>query len=72
MEHYLMDNWSNFSHKERYAKATHYYNTDLDRHRSLLGFIDNYGNFISVLISIHRSKARKEFQKYDCFKMKKK
>ncbi len=65
----MVDNYKNLSYKERYDKATHYYNTDLDNHNSLLGFVDN-GTFVSVLISIHRSKAKKTFQKYDAFQIR--
>lgn len=71
MNYRLIDNYENLSYKERYNKATHYYNTDLDNHRSLLGFVDSYGGFVSVLINVHRSKVKKDFLEYDAFKMKK-
>ena len=70
MNYRLINNYQNLSYDERYKKATHYYQTDLDKHNGLLGYVDEFGTFVSVLISIHIKQARKNFDKYDYFKMK--
>lgn len=65
MNYRLIDNYENLSYDERYRKATHYYQTDIDRDNGLLGYLDKSGAFVSVLISIHIKQARKDFKKYN-------
>ena len=69
MQYSLMKDYDKLSYDERYKLATHYYQQDLDPKQALLGYVDDYGGFVSVLISVHVGKAKREFKKYDRFKM---
>ncbi len=64
MTYKLLPNYNDYSKEERYEMITHYLVTDPKGHYVVMGYVDDDGWFVSVLLTKHKSAAKRKFKEY--------
>jgi len=67
----LIPDYQNLNYEERLAKATHWKENSLDLHRPTLGYVNEHNIFVSILITMHKQEAKKNYIEYDYYKLTK-